>query len=177
MRNIFAIIFVSFMLFVSCKGEQGPVGPAGQNGQDGNANVQSAQVETKFSDWDWSNEAKNWAIGFEWDAIDFDMVDYGALLVYMENPDSTIYAWHQLPLTMPITDSFSSILETSYYDYGFSIFWTNSDLQKHQEVLQSFYAMEPMLFKVVLIDATSYAAHPDCNYSDYDEVKTTFNIE
>lgn len=160
--------------FFSCRGPQGVPGPAGQ---DGNANVQSATVETAFSNWEWSDQASNWAISFDWGDIDVNIVDYGALLVYVENPSSEVYAWHQLPLTMPITDSFSAVLETSYYDGGFSIFWTNTDLQKHADVLESFYSMEPMLFKVVLIDATSYAAHPDCDYSDFEEVKNTFNIK
>lgn len=177
MRNIIAIILTSMVLLTSCKGDRGPMGPVGPAGQDGNANVQSATIETRFSDWDWSDEASNWAIAFDWDAIDMDMVDYGALLVYLENPSSDVYAWHQLPLTMVITDSYSAILETSYYDYGFSIFWTNSDLQKHKDVLQSYYDQEAMMFKVVLIDATSYAAHPDCDYSDYNEVKATFNLK
>lgn len=174
MSKIIATIFASLVLFASCKGDRGPVGPAGQ---DGNANVQSATIETKFSDWDWSDEAMNWAIAFDWDAIDMDMVDYGAMLVYLENPSSEVYAWHQLPLTMAITDEYSAILETSYYDYGFSIFWTNSDLQKHRDVLQSYYDQEPMMFKVVLIDATSYASRPDIDYSDYEEVANAFGLE
>ncbi|MCQ2319522.1 MAG: hypothetical protein MJZ90_11500 [Bacteroidales bacterium] len=173
MRNIIAVFLTSLALLSSCKGDRGPAGPAGQ---DGNANVQSATIETKFSDWDWSDEAMNWAIAFDWDAIDMDMVDYGAMLVYLENPSSEVYAWHQLPLTMAITDEYSAILETSYYDYGFSIFWTNSDLQKHRDVLQSYYDQEPMMFKVVLIDATSYASHPDIDYSDYEKVANAFGL-
>lgn len=174
MRNIIAVFLTSMALLSSCKGDRGPAGPAGQ---DGNANVQSATIETKFSDLDWSDEAMNWAIAFDWDAIDMDMVDYGAMLVYLENPSSEVYAWHQLPLTMAITDEYSAILETSYYDYGFSIFWTNSDLQKHRDVLQSYYDQEPMMFKVVLIDATSYASRPDIDYSDYEKVANAFGLE
>lgn len=174
MRNIIAVFLTSLALLSSCKGDRGPAGTAGQ---DGNANVQSATIETKFSDWDWSDEAMNWAIAFDWDAIGTDMVDYGALLVYLENPSSEIYAWHQLPMTMVMTDSYSSVLETSYYAYGFSIFWTNSDLQKHRDVLQSYYDQEPMMFKVVLIDATSYASHPDIDYSDYEKVANAFGLE
>jgi len=176
MRNIFKTLalFVATLTLFSCRGPQGPTGPAGQ---DGNANVQSAKIETKFRDWDWSDEEKNWAIAFDWDAIDLDMVDYGALLVYLENPSPDYYAWHQLPMTLVINESYSTVLETSYYDYGFSIFWTNSDLQKHEDLLRSYYEAEDLMFKVVIIDATSYAAHPDCDYSNYEEVKKTFNLK
>jgi len=174
MRKIITTILTSLVLLTSCKGDQGPAGPPGQ---DGNANVQSATIETRFSDWDWSDTEKNWAISFDWNAISLDMVDYGALLVYLENPRSDLYAWHQLPMTLVITDSYSAVLETSYYDYGFTIFWTNSDLQKHKDVLQSYYDEEPMMFKVVLIAANYYAAHPEIDYSNYEEVKTALNLE
>lgn len=174
MRNIIAVFLTSMALLSSCKGDRGPVGPAGQ---DGNANVQSATIETKFSDWYWSSGASNWTISFDWNAIDMNMVDYGAVLVYLENPSSEIYAWHQLPITMVFTDEYSAILETSYYDYGLSIFWTNSDLLKHRDVLQSFYDQEPMMFKIVLIDAASYASRPDIDYSDYEEVANAFGLE
>lgn len=177
MRKIIATIFASLVLLASCKGDRGPAGPAGPAGQDGNANVQSATIETKFSDWDWSFAALNWAIAFDWEAIDMDMVDYGALLVYLENPSPDVYAWHQLPLTMVITDSYSSVLETSYYDYGFSIFWTNSDLQRHEDLLRGYYDQEPLMFKVVLIDATSYASHQDIDYGDYEKVADAFGLE
>ena len=168
----FALFFVmSLFTITSC---QGPKGEPGPPGKDGNANVQSATVEVSAEDWVWDANACNWYLDLEWDAIDYDMVDYGAVLVYMENPGKDFYAWHQLPLTLYPNDQYSTTMETVYYDYALTIYWTNSDLQKHQNPCD-FYNSD-MEFKVVLIDAALYAKHQNEDLSNYETVKEIFNI-
>lgn len=170
--KIICLIIILSVLY-SCKGPKGDMGPAGL---EGNANVQSATVETIASDWSWDANALNWYVDFNWDAIDFGIVDYGALLVYMENPDTSFYAWHQLPLTIYPNDQYSSSLEVSYYDYGFTIFWTNSDLNQGQNPC-NLYDSGILEFKTVLIDATSYSKYKNMDLSDYSTVKKLFKIE
>lgn len=164
----FALFFVITLFAVtSCQG------PKGEPGRDGNANVQSSTVETKAENWAWDENALNWYLDLEWDAIDLDMVDYGAVLVYMENPGE-FYGWHQLPLTLYPSDQYSTTLETIYYDYALTIFWTNSDLQKHQNPCDFYNAN--LTFKVVLIDALTYAKYKNEDLSNYETVKKLFNI-
>ena len=168
----FALFFVmSLFVVTSC---QGPKGDPGRPGKDGNANVQSGTVTVTADDWVWDGNGCNWYLDLEWDAIDYDMVDYGAVLVYMENPGKDFYAWHQLPLTLYPSDQYSATLETVYYDYAVTIYWTNSDLQKHQNPCD-FYNSD-MEFKVVLIDAVLYSKYQNEDLSNYETVKKLFNI-
>lgn len=163
-----AIFFVmSLFAITSCQG------PKGDPGRDGNANVKSETVVTKASDWNWDANACNWYLDLDWDAIDYDMVDYGAVLVYMKNPGGS-NAWHQLPLTLYPDDTYSATLETVYYDYALSIFWTNSDLQQHENPCD-FYDTD-LSFKVVLIDAVLFSKYKNEDLSDYETAKKYFNI-
>lgn len=165
----YALFFVMTLFAVtSCQG------PKGEPGRDGNANVYSETVVTVAEDWNWDANACNWYLDLEWDAIDYDMVDYGAVLVYMENPDNEFYAWHQLPLTLYPNEQYSSTLETVYYDYALTIFWTNSDLQQHENPCR-FYNTD-LEFKIVLIDAMTYSKYKNEDLSDYETIKKLFNI-
>lgn len=167
----FALFFViALFTTTSCQGPQGVPGPPGH---DGNANVQSETVATKATDWGWDANASNWYLDLDWDAIDLDMVDYGAVLVYMENPGE-FYGWHQLPLTLYHNNQYSSTLETVYYDYGLTLFWTNSDLQQHQNPCELYNT--DLTFKVVLIDASLYSKYQNEDLSNYETVKKLFNI-
>ena len=168
LKSLSLILVMTLFVITSCRG------PQGVPGQDGNANVQSATVEAVNSDWVWDAAACNWYLDFSWDAIDLDMVDYGAVLVYMENPNSNFYGWHQLPLTLYPNDKYSATLETIYYDYGLTIFWTNSDLQQHQNPCEFYNAN--LTFKVVLVDASIYAKYQNEDLSDFETVKKLFNI-
>ncbi|MBR4156650.1 MAG: hypothetical protein IKU01_08150 [Bacteroidales bacterium] len=168
----FALFFVMALFAVtSC---QGPKGEPGPPGHDGNANVQSATVETTANDWVWDENSCNWYLDLEWDAIDLDMVDYGAVLVYMESPSESFYGWHQLPLTLYPTEQYSATLETVYYDYALTIFWTNSDLQRHENPC-IFYNTN-IAFKVVLIDASLFSQYQNENLSDYETVEKLFDL-
>ena len=172
LKSFGLLLVMSLFTITSC---QGPKGEPGPPGHDGNANVQSATVETKAADWFWDENALNWYLDLEWDAIDLDMVDYGAVLVYLENPDDNFYGWHQLPLTLYPNDQYSTTLETIYYDYALTIFWTNSDLQQHENPCDFYDAN--LTFKVVLIDATTYAKYQNEDLSKYENLKKLLQQE
>ena len=155
------------MLFVvSCRGPQGPQGPAG------NANVKLSTVTVKSSDWYW--EETSWRVDLEYKAIDADIDNYGAVLVYMNNGDT----WRQLPMTFYYTANdeegnilyCSSSLEVSSYKEGVSIFWTENDFYNG-------YRPEEHDFKIVVIAAALYSARSDVNYSSYEDVKRAFQLE
>lgn len=171
LRKISLFFVMSLFTIVSC---QGPKGEPGPPGRDGSANVQSGTVKVSAADWNWDENACNWYLDLEWDAINYNIVDYGAVLVYMENPGADSYAWHQLPLTLYPDDQYSATLETVYYDYALTIYWTNSDLQKHQNPCD-FYNSD-MEFKVVLIDALIFTEYQNEDLSNYETVKKLFNI-
>ena len=169
-----AILAVAFM--TSCRG---PQGPAGHDGHDGNdANVSSSTVTVKSSDWEWNDYNGQWVVTIDYPAINSNVYNYGAVLVYMD----VAGAWSQVPLTYYYQDSYvndqgvnevincaASIEVATLSDGGVRLFWTESD----------FYdGMRPEThdFKIVAIEAAVYSARSDVDYSSYEAVKTAFQL-
>ena len=176
------ILAVSFL--ASCRGPQGPAG------QDGNANVASATVTIKSSDWEWLSQYSQWTVTIDYPAINDNVYNHGAVLVYMDVDG----AWSQVPLTYyyqdevyvlddngnqildenghPITEIVNcaaSIEVATLNDGGVRLFWTESD----------FYdGMRPEThdFKIVAIEASVYSQRSDVDYSSYEAVKKAFQL-
>lgn len=175
MKNIKTLCVVIFLtILCACEGPEGPAG------HDGNANVQSSTLETHAKDWSWNQQGSYWQLDIEWDAINFNIVDYGAVLVYMDFKGEGGYEWHQLPLTFHNQDQegnfYSTSIEPCYYDYGLTLFWTDSDFF-HGPNPCDLYDSGTLTFKIVAIDATCYAKYRYENLSDYNTVKLLFNLE
>lgn len=160
--TLFAMLFA-----VSCRGPMGPEGPAGPAG---NANVCSSTVTVHSNDWYWNETS--WRVDIEYKAINADITDYGAVLVYMEDNNT----WRQIPLTFyySIVDEgveyfYSSSLEVSTYDEGVSIFWTENDFYDG-------YRPEEHKFKIVVIAASVYQSRSDVDYSNYEAVKAAYQL-
>ena len=123
--KVICMALLAVIAMASCRGPRGPEGPAGPAGQDGNANVVSSTVTVYPNDWYFDNNT-SWRVDIEYKAIDADIHDYGAVLVYM-NQENT---WRQLPFTFYYSQNlqdgsvgyFSSSLEVSTYEEGVSIF-------------------------------------------------------
>ena len=168
------ILAVSFLASCTKVGPMGPQGPQGPAGQDGNANVASATVTVKSTDWQWLNEYGQWRVTIDYPAITDNVFNHGAVLVYMD-VDGT---WSQVPLTYYYQDvnqagetinCAASIEVATLNDGGVRLFWTESD----------FYdGMRPNThdFKIVAIEASVYSARSDVDYSSYDAVKTVFQL-
>lgn len=166
------VLAVAFL--ASCRGPMGPQGPAGH---DGNANVASSTVTIRSSEWLWVNNSQ-WSVEVDYPAINHNVFNYGAVLVYMDVNG----AWSQLPLTYYYEDVITyddgtqevinceaSIEVTTLSNGGVRLFWTESD----------FYdGMRPQTrnFKIVAIEASVYANRTDVDYSDYEAVKTAFQL-
>ena len=163
------ILAVSF--FASCRGPQGPAG------HDGNANVASSTVTVYSNDWQWVNNCQ-WKVEIDYPAITNNVYNHGALLVYMDVDG----AWSQVPLTyyyqdyiqnedgtQGIINCAASIEVATLNDGGVRLFWTESDF---------FDGARPGThnFKIVAIEASVYDSRSDVDYSNYEAVKTAFQL-
>lgn len=161
--TVISLALLSVFFMVSCKGPKGDTG---------NANVASSTVTVQPNDWYWDNTS--WRVDLDYDAIDADIDDYGAVLVYMSNGNT----WRLLPFTFYYTDLdeegnvlyCSSSLEVSTYLRGLSIFWTENDFYDG-------YRPEEHVFKIVVIASSVYEARSDVDYSNYEAVKEAFQIK
>lgn len=157
--TVITLAILSVFAMASCRGPKG------------NANVKSSTVTVRSSDWYWDNTS--WRVDLEYKAINADIDNYGAVLVYMDNNNT----WRQLPMTFYYTDEVngetvycSSSLEVSSYKEGVSIFWTENDFYDG-------YRPDDHDFKIVAIAASEYQRRSDVDYSDYEAVKRAFQIE
>ena len=158
--TLFCVAFLAMCCLASCRGPKT------------NANVYSSTVTVYESDWRWDNTS--WRVDLRFDAINLNVHNDGAVLVYMDNENT----WRQLPMTFYYTDydnqgnlvNCSSSLEVSSYDGGVSIFWTENDFYNGRRI-------GTHRFKIVTISNADYSARPEVDYSNYEEVKRVFQIK
>ena len=162
------VLAISFL--ASCRGPQGPAG------HDGNANVPSSKVTIHDYDWKWDkfytdaegNERGQHYVTIDYPAINNNVYNHGAVLVYMDVEG----AWSQVPLTYYYAendDIFEASIEVATLsDGGVNLFWTESDLWKVRPNTHDF--------KIVAIEATVYKNRSDVDYSNYEAVKTAFQL-
>ena len=183
--SLICMAVLAVFAMASCRGPmgpQGPVGPQGPAGQDGNGIVSSSTLTIDSSDWVWNRffvdkdgyERGQYLVTIDYPAINNNVYNYGAVLVYMYQ-DGT---WAQVPLTYyysPDDDEFgnpnlyeASIEVATLSDGGVRLFWTQGDLWKIRPDTHDF--------KIVAIEATVYANRSDVDYSDYNAVKTAFQL-
>jgi hypothetical protein len=150
-----ALMVVSLTtLFSGCKKE----GPAGK---DGNANVVSSSTTVS----NWVYEGSSWKSIIPYPAITQDIINSGAVLVYMKTGES----YNQLPLTFYQNPAYSTTIEVSTVVGGLALYWSDSDLSQ---------PINPgtRTFKVVVIASSGMIQNPDVDYSNYEEVKSAFNL-
>ena len=158
--TLFCVAFLAMCCLASCRGPKT------------NANVYSSTVTVYESDWRWDNTS--WRVDLRFDAINLNVHNDGAVLVYMDNENT----WRQLPMTFYYTDydnqgnlvNCSSSLEVSSYNGGVSIFWTENDFYNGRKI-------GTHRFKIVTLSNADYSARPDVDYSNYEEVKRVFQIK
>lgn len=162
--SIICLTVLSVVLLVSCRGPKG---------EPGNANVASSTLTIESSEWHWVNNCQ-WKVDIDFPAITSTVYNYGAVLVYMYVDG----AWSQVPLTYYYQDVNSagetincqaSIEVATLDDGGVRLFWTESDFYDG-------YRPQTRKFKVVAIEASVYNHRTDVDYSDYNAVKTAFQL-
>ena len=155
----------------SCRGPKGDLG---------NANVASSTVTIHDYDWQWNrfftdgdnNERGQYVVTIDYGAINNNVFNHGAVLVYM-NVRGT---WSQVPLTYyyyeddgEVVNFYEASIEVATLsDAGVRLFWTESDMWK--------VCPDTHDFKIVAIEASVYANRSDVDYSDYEAVKTAFQL-
>lgn len=182
--SLFCMAVLTAFAMASCRGPQGPQGPAGQ---DGNANVYSATVRIPstnihgdFIDWEWVNGCQ-WMAEIAFSAINSNIYNYGAVLVYMDLDG----AWVQVPLTYFYQDEVDVVDQNGHHSTeivncaaaievhtlrdGVRLFWTENDFYDGR-------IPDPHDFKIVVIEAGLYSHRSDVDYSNYEAVKTAFQL-
>ena len=178
--SIICMTVLAVFAMASCRGPMGPQGPAGH---DGNANVASSTVTVYPNNWEWDrlftdgqgHERGRYIVTIDYPAINNNVYNYGAVLVYMDVEGT----WSQVPLTYyysPDDDENgnpnlyeASIEIATLNDGGVRIFWTESDFWKVDRP-------DTHRFKIVAIEASVYSNRSDVDYSDYEAVKTAFQL-
>ena len=171
--SIICMTVLAISLLSSCRGPQGPAG------HDGNANVASSTVTIHSDDWVWREQFGNWAVTIDYPAINNNVFNHGAVLVYMDVNGT----WSQVPLTyyyqdlityedgtQEVINCAASIEVATLSDGGVSLYWTESDFYKNPEGVGRHD------FKIVAIEASVYSHRSDVDYSDYNAVKTAFQL-
>lgn len=160
--TLICLAIIATMFFGSCRGPQGPAG---------NANVASSTVTASSRDWRWENGS--WCLTIDYGAISQNIDNYGAVLVYMYDQN----AWRQIPMTYYYSEMingeecfFSSSLEVATKPGSVYIYWTENDFT-------DIGAPGTHDFKIVVIAASVYSNRQDVDYSNYEAVKTVFQLE
>ena len=163
--SIICMTVLSLVFLASCRGPKG---------DPGNANVSSSTVTVYSNNWHWNDDAGQWVVTIDFPAINNNVFNYGAVLVYMDVNGS----WSQVPLTYyyqyvnntgDVINCEASIEVATLNDGGVRLFWTESDF---------FDEMRPEThdFKIVAIEATAYDNRSDVDYSSYEAVKSAFRL-
>lgn len=113
----------------------------------------------------WVFDDPSWTLSLSYPAITQDIIDNGAVLVYLKNGQ----AYNQLPLTIYQSASYSTSIEVSTFVGGVKIFWTDSDLI---EPVNPGYRE----IKVVVISANGLAKNPSLDLEDYEAVVKAYNL-
>lgn len=156
MKAVYLMLMVTVTtIFSSCEKE-------GPTGKDGNANV----VSKTFSSSSWREVNNRWLIDLEFPAITQEIMNTGAVLVYLKINDE--YA--QLPLTFYPSELYSTTIRIAKSIGVITVIWSDSDLLISQNPGRQ-------TFKVVVIAASQMGPNPNVDFSDYQEVISTYNIE
>lgn len=159
-KNTLAIAAIAVMLtsFGCKKDSAGPQGPAGK---DGNANVHSEEFTVYASEW-WWNSTNKYTYQVKIPTYQYANT---AVFVYLKINGTE---WAPFPRTVFLntsisqTQSFVNTYPTLMFKYQ------NSDF--------SVASPPTCTFKVVCIEPSSLAAHPDLDVNNYNEVKKAFSL-
>jgi len=158
-------LFISVVFLISScakDGETGPAGAPGTNGTNGNANVHT-QTFTISS---WTYTAPSYRADI-WDTdITQSIADNGFVMVYLSNGSG---GWQALPYSTITSASFFSTWNFVYYLNGVTLYKTDSDLTQPSNPGTRTY-------KVVAASEAGRIANPNVDWTNYEQVKKTFNL-
>jgi len=147
--TVFVLSLCFLIIVMSC---EGPTGPAGADGIDGNANVKTETFRVYSHEW--GSDYPFYGVDKSSNILSKDIIDNGAALLYWEIGDGM---WMALPLS------------TVYYGVAENIV---SVVTESSSLTQS-----TQIFKLVAIQGYQLAKSADIDFSNYDEVRTYFNLD
>ena len=162
-KVLFSFAILAMMFLVSCTkpGPTGPEGPAGTNGTNGingtngNANVIGTNT-VALNSGNWSAIGSNFEATITAPAITQAIVDKGAVMVYEQFGSY----WVSLPYTIgKLSVVYYFTLNTVKIDYVY-----NDNSQTPNPGNKTY--------RIVAISASAMLAHPNINWTNYEEVKT-----
>jgi hypothetical protein len=170
MKKLFIALFLlSVCVFQGCK-KEGPMGPQGQagtngiDGIDGNANVKTYTVNTSSSNWTCSGFCYT---DVTCSGITQDIVNTGSVHLFMESP-TQVGAW----LNMPWTDMNSGYISTYNFVYALGTL----RISKVDSDLTTPTNPGTRKFKIVVIASSGKLAHPEVDYTNFEEIREAFDI-
>jgi hypothetical protein len=114
---------------------------------------------------DWVYDGTSWTYSFTYPAITQDIINSGAVLVYIKDGTADV----QLPYTFYANDEYSTTIAAATYVGGLKLKWTDSDLIQPNNP-------GSRTIKVVVIPSSGMIQNPSVDYSNYEEVKSAFNL-
>lgn len=142
----------------------GPQGPAGTNGVDGNANVKCYTVNLFSNNWACSSICY---ADVTCSGITQDIINTGSVHVFMQSTTNT-GVWLNMPWT-EFNSTYSSNYNFNYSLNSLRIFKQDSDLTTPANPGSRF-------FKIVVIASSGKLAHPEVDYTNYEEIKEAFDL-
>jgi len=157
------VVIGAVTITTSCskEAEKGETGAAGTNG---NANVKSALFTVFPSEWQTSGNTIY--ISKTSSLITADIANTGGVMLYIQSTNST--SWQALPYTFP--NGSSSLM----YRFWHSENYLEIDIYGESSAPTVTSNRE---FKMVVFSSTARLANPNIDYTDYEQVKATFNLE
>lgn len=140
--------------------KDGATGPAGAPGTNGNANVLGSN-SVSVAPSDWTLSGGYYSASFTLPAITQGIVDKGVVMVYEKLGTSS---WQCMPYTLGLNER-----DFTFTVGSFKIWSQNTDNSTPTNPGAQAY-------RAVVISASNLVAHPNVNYKNYQEVKTTFNL-
>jgi hypothetical protein len=148
------------------KGDTGPAGPTGTVGPAGNANVKS-NTFTNIT-WTFNSTTKNFEAIISYSAITQEIVNTGAVMMYMET-SSNYYS--QLPTSFMFDASTILFFEFEHYNGGVKVYVHNSNLDN------SIAPQSTIKFKIVAVAGSAKAQNPNVDYGNYTKVKEAYQLK
>lgn len=160
------IIIVALTTFMGSCTKEGAKGETGASGVNGNANVKSTTFTVFASDWQTATGSfPPLFVNRTEPLITADIANSGAVMLYMQSTSST--QWQALPYTFPTSSS-----STMYR------FWhSENTLQINIYEESGTPTAATRTFKMVVMSSSARLANPNIDYTDYEQVKATFNLE
>lgn len=123
-----------------------------------------------FSNWTWDGNTnyKYDYVDLTWDGLTSDIVDNGAVNMYLQTPSG----WAPLPRTIALSGTLYDYAQCQRYTY---------DVGRFKIIVQDDDLAEPdplgnWTIKIVAISNSQRKANPDLDWNDYPAVKKRFNL-